>query len=140
MKVTRTACDVCGRTANGDSPDSISIFDCGHDICDECQRGSVPKGVYEPWCPRCAKQVKRGRPEEEAGSYSTTRDWIERLEAFAKKGTPIEGPPCHECACFTPTVTYETSDKGRRHGGFKLCWVKERYDDFSCFVPRKEES
>jgi hypothetical protein len=30
-------CDSCGRSANGDSPDSIYVnpYGCGHDLCDE---------------------------------------------------------------------------------------------------------
>ena len=54
MKVERTVCDKCRRSANGQSPDSIAFLRCGHDICNECSRKNDK-------CPICGKVRVVGR-------------------------------------------------------------------------------
>jgi ribosome-binding protein aMBF1 (putative translation factor) len=31
-------CDFCGRAANGESPDTVMLYSCGCDVCNECTR------------------------------------------------------------------------------------------------------
>jgi hypothetical protein len=48
--ITQTVCDKCGRPPDGDSPDCVYAYTCGHDVCNECGR------VY-PLCVVCGKGV-----------------------------------------------------------------------------------
>lgn len=48
--ITQTVCDKCRRPPDGDSPDCVYAYTCGHDVCNECARDW-------PLCVICGKGV-----------------------------------------------------------------------------------
>ena len=55
--ITETYCDVCRSVPDGDRVDHLTFFTCGHDICSNCQSGSLRHNNTQDYreCPICHK-------------------------------------------------------------------------------------
>ena len=50
----------------------------------------------------------------------------------------IKNPPCPECKFWNPTIKLKELETEYIYDGTKLCWNKQMYCDFSCYIERND--